>query len=175
MAIQEGGFNPPSGTTSRPWLPAALAAVSGSSLSACCVAVVGPAAEGDRQARSSASRSRTRQILAGPVRRFDLSLSDALKSGKPVCRQLLGIVVRPVRRRGRRLQDAARRTDGQVTFVGVNVQDVDADAQAFMSKYTASRTPTAGQRRFRSSMGCAVSQKRTSLRPMGAWCANGTP
>jgi hypothetical protein len=33
------------------------------------------------------------------------------------------------------LQDAARRTDGQVTFVGVNVQDVDADAQAFMSKY----------------------------------------
>jgi cytochrome c biogenesis protein CcmG, thiol:disulfide interchange protein DsbE len=33
------------------------------------------------------------------------------------------------------LQDAARRTAGRITFVGVNVQDIDSDALAFIKKY----------------------------------------
>jgi cytochrome c biogenesis protein CcmG/thiol:disulfide interchange protein DsbE len=33
------------------------------------------------------------------------------------------------------MQDAARRYGDSVTFVGVDVQDVDSDAQAFMQKY----------------------------------------
>ena len=33
------------------------------------------------------------------------------------------------------LEAAARRNAGRITFVGVDVQDVDADAQAFMRTY----------------------------------------
>ena len=36
------------------------------------------------------------------------------------------------------LQDAARRNGDRFTFVGVNVQDQDADAQAFLRKYAIS-------------------------------------
>jgi cytochrome c biogenesis protein CcmG/thiol:disulfide interchange protein DsbE len=33
------------------------------------------------------------------------------------------------------LQDAARRYGDRITFVGIDVEDIDADAQAFLNKY----------------------------------------
>ena len=89
-----------------------------------------------RAARSSTSRSRTRPTSRSACSTARPSRSPTrLAVGQAGRGQLLGLVVRPVRRRGAVLQDAARRNAGRFTFIGVNVQDQDADALAFMRKY----------------------------------------
>jgi cytochrome c biogenesis protein CcmG, thiol:disulfide interchange protein DsbE len=63
------------------------------------------------------------------------TLSESLKSGKPVLVNFWASWCGPCADEAPALQDAARRYAGRVTFVGVNVQDVDSDAQAFIRKY----------------------------------------
>jgi len=140
MAIQEGGFNPPGSTTSssnRPWLPAALAAVSGFVVVGLLVLLWW----GLQQKELAGAKvvnvpfSNAPNFQLGLFDGSTFTLSDALQTGKPVVVNFWASWCGPCADEAAVLQDAARRTAGQVTFVGVNVQDVDADAQAFMSKY----------------------------------------
>jgi len=137
MAIQEGGFNPPSSTTSRPWLPAALAAVSGFVVVGLLVLLWWGLQQKEIAGAKvvSVPFSNAPEFSLGLFDGSTFTLSDALKSGKPVVVNFWASWCGPCADEAAVLQDAARRTAGQVTFVGVNVQDVDADAQAFMSKY----------------------------------------
>ena len=63
------------------------------------------------------------------------TLSDALKTGKPVVVNFWASWCGPCADEAPLLQDAARRNADRFTFVGVDVQDLDADAQAFLRKY----------------------------------------
>jgi cytochrome c biogenesis protein CcmG/thiol:disulfide interchange protein DsbE len=63
------------------------------------------------------------------------TLSDALSSGKPVVVNFWASWCGPCADEAPLLQDAARRGSDRFTFIGVNVQDQDADALAFMRKY----------------------------------------
>jgi cytochrome c biogenesis protein CcmG, thiol:disulfide interchange protein DsbE len=62
-------------------------------------------------------------------------LSDALAQGKPVVVNFWASWCGPCADEAPLLQAAAQRRGNEFTFVGVNVEDVDADAQAFMRKY----------------------------------------
>ena len=62
-------------------------------------------------------------------------LSDTLASGKPVVLNFWASWCGPCADEAPVLQDAARRYGDRAAFIGVNVQDVDADAQAFLRKY----------------------------------------
>jgi cytochrome c biogenesis protein CcmG/thiol:disulfide interchange protein DsbE len=62
-------------------------------------------------------------------------LSDALTTGKPVVVNFWASWCGPCADEAAILQDAARRNADRFTFVGVDVQDQDADAQAFISKF----------------------------------------
>jgi cytochrome c biogenesis protein CcmG, thiol:disulfide interchange protein DsbE len=63
------------------------------------------------------------------------TLSGALQSGKPVVVNFWASWCGPCADEAPVIQDAARRYGDRFTFVGVDVQDTDADAQAFMRKY----------------------------------------
>jgi len=63
------------------------------------------------------------------------TLSSSLQSGKPVVVNFWASWCGPCADEAPILQDAARRYGDRVTFVGVDVQDLDADAQAFVRKY----------------------------------------
>jgi cytochrome c biogenesis protein CcmG/thiol:disulfide interchange protein DsbE len=63
------------------------------------------------------------------------SLSHTLASGKPVVVNFWASWCGPCADEAPVLQDAARRYGDRIAFIGVNVQDVDADAQAFIRKY----------------------------------------
>ena len=63
------------------------------------------------------------------------TLSSALKSGKPVVLNFWASWCGPCADEAPVLEDAARRYGDSVTFVGVDVQDIDSDAQAFLHKY----------------------------------------
>jgi cytochrome c biogenesis protein CcmG/thiol:disulfide interchange protein DsbE len=63
------------------------------------------------------------------------ALSDALHSGKPVVVNFWASWCGPCADEAPVLQDAARRYGDSVTFVGVDVQDIDSDAQTFLKKY----------------------------------------
>jgi cytochrome c biogenesis protein CcmG/thiol:disulfide interchange protein DsbE len=71
-------------------------------------------------------------------------LSDALKTGKPVVLNFWASWCGPCADEAPLLQEAARRNGDRFTFVGVNVEDQDADAQAFLRKYAISYPNGAG-------------------------------
>jgi cytochrome c biogenesis protein CcmG/thiol:disulfide interchange protein DsbE len=62
-------------------------------------------------------------------------LQDALQTGKPVVVNFWASWCGPCADEAPALEDAARRNAGAITFVGVNVEDLDSDAQAFLRQY----------------------------------------
>jgi cytochrome c biogenesis protein CcmG/thiol:disulfide interchange protein DsbE len=137
MAIQQETISQPG---ARPWLPAAMAAASG-------VVVVGLLVLlwfGLQQKEIAGSKVVNVPFTTAPdfsLGLFDgstFALADSLKSGKPVVVNFWASWCGPCADEAPLLQDAARRNADRFTFVGVNVQDVDADAQAFLRKYAVS-------------------------------------
>jgi cytochrome c biogenesis protein CcmG/thiol:disulfide interchange protein DsbE len=141
MAIHEEGLSQPAPVapagTGRTWLPAALAAASG-------FVVVGLLALlwfGLQQKEIAGSKvvavpfTRAPEFQLGLFDGSTFTLSDALKSGKPVVVNFWASWCGPCADEAPLLQDAAQRNSGKITFVGVNVQDLDGDAQAFLRKY----------------------------------------
>jgi cytochrome c biogenesis protein CcmG/thiol:disulfide interchange protein DsbE len=63
------------------------------------------------------------------------TLAEALSTGKPVVVNFWASWCGPCADEAPLLQDAARRNANRFTFVGVDVQDQDADALAFIRKY----------------------------------------
>src|SRR5947208_14646307 len=62
-------------------------------------------------------------------------LADTLASKRPVVVNFWASWCGPCADEASVLQDAARRNADRIVFVGVNVQDIDSDAQAFLRKY----------------------------------------
>jgi len=134
MAIQEDTIARPGG---RPWLPAALAAASG----AVVVGLLFLLWFGLQQKEVAGSKVVNVPFTSAPdfsLGLFDGStfkLSDTLASGKPVVLNFWASWCGPCADEAPVLQDAARRHADRIVFIGVNVQDVDSDAQAFIRKY----------------------------------------
>ncbi len=134
MAIQEDTIAQPG---ARPWLPAALAAASG----AVVVGLLFLLWFGLQQKEIAGSKVVNVPFTNAPdfsLELFDGStfkLSDTLASGKPVVLNFWASWCGPCADEASVLQDAARRNADRIVFIGVNVQDVDADAQAFLRKY----------------------------------------
>lgn len=63
------------------------------------------------------------------------TLSGALQTGKPVVLNFWASWCGPCADEAPVLQNAARRYGDSITFVGVDVEDLDSDAQGFMQKY----------------------------------------
>src|SRR6476660_8789519 len=125
MAIQQDTMAQP---VRRPWMPAAMAAVSG-------VVVVGLLALlwfCLQQKEIAGSKVVNVPFTTAPefsLGLFDgstFTLSDALKTGKPVIVTFLALWCGPCDDEALLLQDAARRNGDRYTFVGVDVQDQDA-------------------------------------------------
>ena len=121
----------------RPWLPAALAGIAG-------FIVVGLLALlwfGLQQKEIAGSKVVNVPFKNAPdfsLGLFDgstFTLSSTLQTGKPVVLNFWASWCGPCADEAPVLQDAARRYADRVTFVGVDVQDLDADAQAFVRKY----------------------------------------
>jgi cytochrome c biogenesis protein CcmG/thiol:disulfide interchange protein DsbE len=123
--------------TARPWIPAALAAGSG----AVVVGLLFLLWFGLQQKEIAGSKVINVPFTTAPefsLGLFDgstFTLSDTLKSGKPVVVNFWASWCGPCADEAPVLQDAARRYGDQITFVGIDVQDLDSDAQAFLQKY----------------------------------------
>jgi len=134
MAIQEDTIAPPAG---RPWLPAALAAAAG----AVVVGLLFLLWFGLQQKEIAGSKVVNVPFTQAPDFSLDLfdgstfKLSNTLASGKPVVLNFWASWCGPCADEASVLQDAARRNADRIVFIGVNVQDVDSDAQAFIRKY----------------------------------------
>jgi cytochrome c biogenesis protein CcmG/thiol:disulfide interchange protein DsbE len=121
----------------RPWLPAALAAGSGFVVVGLLLLLLFAL----QQKEVAGSKVVNVPFKTAPdftLGLFDgstFTLSEALQSGKPVVVNFWASWCGPCAEEAPLLQDAARRNADRFTFIGVNVQDVDADAQAFMRKY----------------------------------------
>src|ERR1700716_1037164 len=137
MAIQQDTIAQQS---RRPWLPAAMAAVSGGVV----VALLMLLWFGLQQKEIASSKvvnvpfSTAPEFSLGLFDGSTFTLSDALKTGKPVVVNFWASWCGPCADEAPLLQDAARRNADRVSFVGVDVQDIDADAQAFLRKYAVS-------------------------------------
>ena len=134
MAIQEDTIGRPTG---RPWLPAALAAASG----AIVVGLLFLLWFGLQQKEIAGSKVVNVPFTRAPDFSLDLfdgttfKLGDTLASGKPVVLNFWASWCGPCADEASVLQDAARRNADRIVFIGVNVQDIDSDAQAFLRKY----------------------------------------
>ena len=123
--------------TSRPWLPAALAAGSGAVVVGLLVLLWF-----GLQAKDVAS-SKVVNVPFTTAPDFSLGLFDgstftlkgALQSGKPVVVNFWASWCGPCADEAPVLQNAARRYGDNVTFVGVDVQDIDSDAKSFLTRY----------------------------------------
>jgi cytochrome c biogenesis protein CcmG/thiol:disulfide interchange protein DsbE len=137
MATQEEIISRPVG---RPWLPAAMAAASG----AVVVGLLFLLWFGLQQKEIAGTKVVNVPFKTAPdfsLGLFDGStfvLSDALKSGKPVVVNFWASWCGPCADEAPLLQDSAGRNADRFTFVGVNVEDLDSDAQAFLRKYAIS-------------------------------------
>jgi cytochrome c biogenesis protein CcmG, thiol:disulfide interchange protein DsbE len=135
VATQEEGIRPP--TAQRAWLPAALAAASG----AVVVGLLFLLWFGLQQKEIAGSKVEAVPFSTAPdfsLGLFDGStfkLSDTLRSGKPVVANFWASWCGPCADEAPVLEDAALRNGDRVTFIGINVEDLDADAQAFVQKY----------------------------------------
>jgi cytochrome c biogenesis protein CcmG, thiol:disulfide interchange protein DsbE len=121
----------------RPWLPAAMAAVTG----AVVVGLLGLLWFGLQQKEIAGSKVVNVPFTTAPnfsLGMFDgstFTLSEALGSGKPVVVNFWASWCGPCADEAPLLEAAARRYGDRFTFVGVNVQDRDDDARAFMRRY----------------------------------------
>jgi cytochrome c biogenesis protein CcmG, thiol:disulfide interchange protein DsbE len=121
----------------RPWMPAALAAGSGAVVLGLLVLLW----FGLQQKEIAGSKVVNVPFTQAPDFQLGLfdgstfTLSEALHSGKPVVVNFWASWCGPCADEAPLLQDVARRNSDRFTFVGINVQDQDADAQAFMRKY----------------------------------------
>jgi cytochrome c biogenesis protein CcmG/thiol:disulfide interchange protein DsbE len=121
----------------RPWLLAATAAASG----AVVVSLLVLLWFGLQQKEVASSKVVNVPFTAAPefsLGLFDgstFTLSGALQTGKPVVLNFWASWCGPCADEAPLLQDAARRNVDRFTFVGVDVQDLDSDAQAFLRKY----------------------------------------
>jgi len=137
MAIQEEAAVLQPRGASKPWLPAALAAGTGFVV----VGLVVLLWFGLQQKELAGSKVVSVPFTNAPnfqLGLFDGStfqLSEALKSGKPVVVNFWASWCGPCADEAPVLAAAAKRNGDQVTFVGVNVQDLDDDALAFLRKY----------------------------------------
>ncbi|MBV9546651.1 MAG: TlpA family protein disulfide reductase, partial [Chloroflexi bacterium] len=115
-------------------MPAALAAVSGIVV----LALLGLMWFGLQQKEIAGSKvvnvpfTRAPDFTLGLFDGSSLTLSDALKSGKPVVVNFWASWCAPCADEAPVLEEAARRNGNAFTFVGVNVQDIDSDAQVFL-------------------------------------------
>jgi cytochrome c biogenesis protein CcmG/thiol:disulfide interchange protein DsbE len=122
---------------SRAWLPAAWAAGSGAIL----IALLALLWFGLQQKEIAGSKVAPVPFTTTPP--FELGLFDgstltrdsALATGQPLVLNFWASWCGPCADEAPLLQSAAMREAGRVQFVGVNVEDIDADAQAFLRKY----------------------------------------
>jgi len=138
MATRQEGVQPTLITVpNRAWVPAAIAAGSGIVL----VALLLLLSFGLQQKEIEGSKVVPVPFTQAPdfsLGLFDGStfqLSTALQSGKPVVLNFWASWCGPCADEAPVLKDAASRNAGQFTFVGIDVEDIDADAQAFLAKY----------------------------------------
>jgi len=121
-------------------MPAALAAISGTVVVGLLVLLW----FGLQQKDVAGSKVESLPFSTAPefsVGLFDgstFTLSSALNTGKPVVLNFWASWCGPCADEAPLLQDAATRNADRFTFVGVDVQDVDSDAQAFLRKYAIS-------------------------------------
>jgi cytochrome c biogenesis protein CcmG/thiol:disulfide interchange protein DsbE len=134
MAIQEQGLARPSG---RPWLPAALATGSGFVVVALLVLLWWGLQQKDLAGTKvvSVPFSQAPDFQLGLFDGSTFRLSEQLGTGKPVVVNFWASWCAPCAEEAPALEAAWRRNSNWVTFVGVNVQDQDGDAQAFLRRY----------------------------------------
>jgi cytochrome c biogenesis protein CcmG, thiol:disulfide interchange protein DsbE len=130
----------------RQWLPAVLAAAAGAAVVGLLIVLWLGLGQRDKGSVGEASVP-LRQAPNLELGLFDggmFRLSDALASGKPVVVNFWASWCVPCADEAPILEAAWRRERERVIFVGVDVQDAESDARAFMQKYGLSYPNGAG-------------------------------